>query len=210
MENQKQVKKKGLSKKKIIIAVAMIAFAFFGSFAIYFILQITLNTQNPVVVVISRSMTPTINEGDILFVHGVDPADIKNGTAENKDGDIIVFDAYGIPGWTSAPVEPVVHRVIDKYQLAGIWYFETKGDANPLPDPAPVSEDRVFGVVCGRIPYLGWIKIILADSGLLIPLLVIISILLVISIIWDLFKEDKEKKSHDGEVQENMSNQDPK
>jgi len=189
--------KKPLPKKKIIIAVILIISTFLGSFLLYFFLQIGLNSKTPVVVVISGSMNPSIRKGDLLFVKGTDPSTIKNGTIEDKNGDIIVFDARNL--WIGAPNEPIVHRVINKYQIGDDWYFQTKGDANPSPDPAAVSEDRVHGVVIGMIPFIGWIKIVLADSGLLIPLLVIISALLIISIIWDIIKggddDQKEEKS---------------
>ena len=184
--------KKPVIKKKVIVAVLLISFAFFGSFIIYFVLQVSLNTQTPIVVVVSGSMAPTINEGDILFVQGRNPSLIQNGSAVEKDGDIIVFNAYGL--WSSAPLDPIVHRVIDKWYDNGTWYFRTKGDANPLPDPVPISEDKVIGVVIGGIPFIGWIKIVLTESGLLIPLLIIISVLLIISIVWDFVKE-KEKDS---------------
>ena len=117
---------------------------------------------------------------------------IKNGTAEGKEGDIIVFNALGLPGWIHAPSEPIVHRVIDKMYNNG-WFFLTKGDANPTPDNGWVPETRIIGVVVGRIPYIGWVKILLTDSGLLIPLLVIVSALLIISIVWDIIKGDDEK-----------------
>ena len=195
--------KKPVSKKKVIIAVVMISVAFFGSFLIYFILQVALNTETPIVVVVSGSMKPTLNEGDLLFVKGVNPADIRNGSVEDKNGDIIVFDAHGI--WLSPPVEPVVHRVVNKrYNVnRSRWEFQTKGDndaTNPhidgYPIPYWVPDYKIYGVVCGRIPYIGWVKIVLTDSGLLIPLLIIISVVLIISIIRDILKEDdkKEKK----------------
>ncbi|MFX1500122.1 MAG: hypothetical protein ACFFDH_04060, partial [Promethearchaeota archaeon] len=61
--------------------------------------------------------------------------------------------------------------------------------------PGWVPENRILGVVCGRIPYLGWVKILLTDTGLLIPLLVIVSTLLIISIVWDIVgKEDDDTK----------------
>jgi signal peptidase I len=135
-------------------------------------------------------MEPNIHKGDLLFVMGIDAEDIKNGTAEDKDGDVIVFDARGL--WIGAPQEPIVHRVVDKYQLGDIWYFRTKGDANSLQDQAPVPETRIIGVVVGGIPYIGWVKIFLTESGLLIPLLVIISALLIISIVRDFLKGDDE------------------
>ncbi len=189
--------KKPLMKKKVIIAVLLISFAFFGSFIIYFVLQVSLNTQTPIVVVVSGSMTPAINKGDILFVQGRDPSLILNGSAVEKDGDVIVFNAYGL--WSSAPSDPIVHRVIDKWYDNGSWYFRTKGDANSLPDPVSIREDYVIGVVVGGIPFIGWIKIFLTESGLLIPLLVIISTLLIISIIRDFIKEDEKKSDKDSE-----------
>jgi len=183
-------KKKPIIRKKVIIAVLLMSFAFFGSFLIYFVLQISLNTQTPIVVVVSGSMSPTINKGDILFVKGTDPSLIKNGSAIEKDGDIIVFDAYGL--WASAPLDPIVHRVVDKWYDNDTWYFRTKGDANSLPDPVPIPGDKVIGVVIGGIPFIGWIKILLTESGLLIPLLIIISVVLIISIVSDFIKEEEE------------------
>ncbi|MFW9969483.1 MAG: signal peptidase I [Candidatus Odinarchaeota archaeon] len=189
--NKKKSLKKtpSTSKRKIIIAIILIVIAFSGSFLIYFILQFTLNTRIPMVVVVSNSMEPTLLKGDLLFVYGKDPAQIKNGTIEGKEGEIIVFDAWNLEGWIHAPRDPIVHRVVDKWYDGG-WFFLTKGDANPSVDEAPVPESRVLGVVVGRIPYIGWVKIILTDSGLLIPLLVIVSALLIISIIWDIVKKD--------------------
>ncbi|NVM34925.1 MAG: signal peptidase I [Candidatus Lokiarchaeota archaeon] len=188
--NEKKLKKKEKSsKKKIIIAIVLIIFLFSGSFLIYFIMQISLNTNTPMVVVVSGSMEPNLLKGDLLFLKGRDPATIKSGTIEGKEGDIIVFDARNLPGWIHPPSDPIVHRVIDKIYDNG-WLFLTKGDANPTPDDGWVPESRILGVVCGRIPYVGWVKILLTDSGLLIPLLVIVSTLLIISIIWDIVKKE--------------------
>ena len=195
--------KKPVIKKKVIVAVLLISFAFFGSFIIYFVLQVSLNTQTPIVVVVSGSMAPTINEGDILFVQGRDPSLIQNGSAVEKDGDIIVFNAYGL--WSSAPLDPIVHRVIEKWYDNGTWYFRTMGDANSLPDPVKISEDKVIGVVIGGIPFIGWIKIVLTESGLLIPLLIIISVLLIISIVWDFVK--KEEKDSERDLQEKKTDE---
>lgn len=177
-------------KRKIIIGIILLSLAFSGAFLIYYIMQIALNTDSPMVVVVSGSMEPNLHKGDLLFLKGKDAEDIKNGTIEGKEGDIIVFNARGL--WIHAPSDPIVHRVVDKMYDNG-WFFLTKGDANPNPDEAWVPETRILGVVVGRIPYIGWVKIILTDSGLLIPLLVIVSALLVISIIWDLVKKEEDE-----------------
>jgi signal peptidase len=184
--------KKSTSRRKIITSIILIAFAFSGSFLIYFIMQIGLNTKLPMVVVVSGSMEPKLQVGDLLFVKGKNPEDIKNGTIEGKEGDIIVFNAHGV--WLNPPADPVVHRVVNKWYDNG-WFFETKGDANLNVDNGIVPGNKIYGVVCGRIPYIGWVKIVLTTSGLLIPLLIIISFILVISIIRDIMKKDEDKKT---------------
>ena len=193
---KKELRRKEHSpKRKIITAIVLIIFAFSGSFLIYYIMQVSLNTNTPMVVVVSGSMEPNLLKGDLLFLKGKDPESIKNGTAEGKEGDVIVFNAQNLPGWIHAPSEPIVHRVIEKMYNNG-WFFLTKGDANPMPDNGWVPETRIIGVVVGRIPYIGWVKILLTDSGLLIPLLVIVSALLIISIVWDIIKGDDEKSKN--------------
>jgi signal peptidase len=199
LNKRKSKPRESSSKRKIIVAIVLIIFAFSGSFLIYYILQVTLNTEVPMVVVVSGSMEPTLYKGDLLFLQGKDPTTIKNGTIDGKEGDIIVFDAHGL--WLNPPPDPIVHRVVNKKYDNG-WFFLTKGDANPSPDDAWVPDTKILGVVVGRIPYIGWVKIILTDSGLLIPLLVIVSALLVISIIWDIVKKDdngREKKKRDSQ-----------
>lgn len=177
-----------IPKKKVAISIFLIGFAFFGSYLIYFILQIALNTSTPMVVVVSDSMAPNINKGDLLFLQGVDPEDIEVG-------DVIVYDAHGL--WVGAPEDPIVHRVIDIIEEDDKLYFITKGDANDNKDKEPVPGNRVLGKVVGRIPYVGWVKIILTDYGLLFPVIIILSVPLVVSILWDLIKgesEEEEKK----------------
>lgn len=117
-------KKKSVSKKKILIGVCLIGFAFFGSFLIFFIMQVALNTQNPMVVVVSGSMEPTLNKGDLVFLRGMDPDDIKAGTIEDKSGDIIVYDARGL--WEGAPEDPIIHRVVEKKILTVYGTFLPK------------------------------------------------------------------------------------
>ena len=211
MKNATEKVKKPIPHKKIIIAVILIAIAFFGAFFVFFILQVALNTESPIVVVISGSMEPTIHKGDLLFVAGVPPEDIKSGTAIDKNGDVIVFDARGL--WAGAPQDPIVHRVIGKYydNVSDCWMFLTKGDANSLPDgelPGGTyfKEDYIIGVVIGGIPYIGWVKIILTEYNLLVPLLVVISVLLIVSIVRDVIKGDDEDKNNKSAKEENDIN----
>ena len=187
-------KKEGI---KTIIIISIILVITFGGF---FILKVIMNTEMPIVVVTSESMSPTIKTGDLLFVRGIPPEDIKNGTHEDKLGSIIIYDSY--PFWHSDPNhDPIVHRVIGKWLniTEGKWYFKAQGDANSGPDPPhsvdyPIPEENIIGVVVGKIPYIGYIKIWLTDTGLAVPLIVILVLLLVISIVWDITHPEKEEE----------------
>ena len=194
LKKNSKPRKQPVSKKTILTSLFLIGFAFFGSYLIYFILQVALDTQTPMVVVVSGSMEPEINKGDLLFLRGMDAEHIKEQDSDHE-GDIIVYDARGL--WEGAPEDPIVHRVVDKYKEEGRWYFITKGDANAKVDKEPVSASRVIGVVCGKVPYVGWVKIIMSDYGLFIPILIILSVPLIISILWDLVKEEEEEEEEE-------------
>ena len=92
-------------------------------------------------VVISGSMRPTIEVGDLIIL-------MKTSAEKIKPGDIIQYiTTEGM----------VVHRVI------GIrdGLFITKGDAVDTPDPDPVHPLNVRGKVIAIIPKLGWASIYL-------------------------------------------------
>lgn len=96
----------------------------------------------------SYSFRNGFNTGDIIFLLGKDPSQIEKG-------DVIVFQ--------SSQMYPIIHRVI---QIEGESQkvFLTKGDHNPGsgPDDKRIGESRLIGRAVFRIPYLGWIKLIVA------------------------------------------------
>ncbi len=140
-------------------------------------------------------MEPTIYRGDVLFVKNVPPGEIIEGDHLARTGDIIIYETKGL--WAFPISEPVVHRVVGKNYTSGKWYFTTQGDnviTNPNPDPYPVPEDKVYGKVVGIIPKIGNVKLFLDESGLAIPLLSILAVLLVVSIVWDYTHPEKKDK----------------
>lgn len=175
------------STRKIIITVIIIIIAVGSPFLVYWILQMALNTTSPLTVVVSGSMEPTYHKGDLLFLYGERPANIN-------EGDVIVFHANH---WPDPPSEPVVHRVVDKQFNLGQWEFKTKGDANAVEDPGWVPGDQVIGKVVGWVPLIGWVKILLTEGNLLIPLIVIIIILLIISLLYDVIKEEEKEENQE-------------
>ena len=93
------------------------------------------------------------DKGDIIVLRGKNPKSIEIG-------DIIVF-------W-SAKKDPIIHRVVKKWQEDSVYYFQTKGDnyrTNPVSirnsvlDETRISQEQVVGNAVFRIPLLGYIKI---------------------------------------------------
>lgn len=94
----------------------------------------------------SFPMSNGFNTGDIIVLTGKEPQDIDVG-------EVIVF--------VGNRPDPIIHRVIDKWQEPDGWYFKTKGDHNEgtLSFEESIHEDRVIGRATFRIPLLGYIKI---------------------------------------------------
>jgi signal peptidase I len=101
------------------------------------------------------SMSPTLERGDIILVENItNPANVK---ANPVDGDILVFHHPTNLSLT------VVSRAIYKSNVGGVWYYQTKGDNNPTPDPwtgpetwnGMISDRLLIGNVTGRIPFIG-------------------------------------------------------
>ncbi|MEN4006639.1 MAG: signal peptidase I [Methanobacteriaceae archaeon] len=81
-------------------------------------------------VVVSGSMEPVLQRGDIVIV--------DNNPDTAYVGDIIVYRATWSP-------KPVIHRIIYIGKTPeGDTFFVTKGDNNPSPDPVVVHPDQVI------------------------------------------------------------------
>ena len=86
----------------------------------------------------SSSMQPAINAGDTIRVKKITNASII------ETSDIIVFKK------PSNTEETIVHRVVNKKVVDGLWYFQTKGDNNPAPDYW-VGEDTLNGWISEKL-----------------------------------------------------------
>jgi len=198
---------------KSIAAVAVIVVVVLGFF---FGLSFALNAEVPIRVVESGSMCvpyggacdglsdifeQTLHVGDIIIIQGIDAEAIN---ADYPNSDIIVYLNPTNPAAT-----PIVHRVVSKYQENGVWYFQTKGDGNGHPWPAPVSsgeydsnsiwhtgqgvpEDLVLGKVVLRVPLFGHITLFLRSNSWGLPLIVaIILILLIVEFVIPMLRTKK-------------------
>lgn len=95
-------------------------------------------------VIVSGSMQPELDIGDIVLV--------KHADVNNIEVDDVI--KYRDRDGTS-----VIHRVIGITQESGQPVFKTKGDDNDEPDREPVLAHQVQGRVAGKIPKVGWISI---------------------------------------------------
>ena len=128
--------------------IVLIALFYGGTF----VLRKALGTNNPMMVVISQSMVPTLGVGDLIFIRALE--DYEDGQAGGPpEGDILVFLR---PGFED---EYIVHRTIEKNLRESGWVFTTKGDNNAYPDAVPVSQSNVVGKVINRIPIIGYFSL---------------------------------------------------
>ena len=116
------------------VAVLLLVLAFFmGYFTFY------------PVVVLSESMQDTFGRGSIVFVESV-----PSGQAQDMVGEgyIIHFRQHN---------REYVHRVVAfRYDERGYRQYITQGDASDIVDPAPVTQESVYGIVRTVIPFIGW------------------------------------------------------
>lgn len=92
------------------------------------------------VAIASASMEKELCVGDVAVIKKCNPNDVQVG-------DII---EYQMEGFT------VIHRITQKSQRNGEFYFITKGDNNKTPDPEEVREDQLIGKVIYKVKYLGY------------------------------------------------------
>lgn len=90
--------------------------------------------------VLTGSMSPTIVPGDLVIVK-------ETPASEIKEGDIITFASTQSENITTHRVK----QVIEEEEIK----FVTKGDANNVEDPNPVSEKLLVGKVVKYIGGLG-------------------------------------------------------
>jgi len=129
-------------------------------------LGLVCNTESPIVVVLSGSMEPAFQRGDLLF--------LTNPTGHRyMTGDITV---YKVPG----AAVPIVHRVLETHDVVSKDYVAasplaqdqlllTKGDNNVVDDIGLyqgldwLEKKHIVGKVRGFVPYVGYVTIMMND-----------------------------------------------
>jgi len=153
------------SLKKAIRSLILIGAMLGSALAAYSILVLASGVGQPMLLVPSRSMEPTIDAGDVIAVRSVSAPQIHLG-------DVIVYQQSQML---------LIHRVVcivtrTSSQCAGSLYvylkcsvppcYYTKGDNEPGPDPWVISAGQIVGAWTGfRIPYLAMAFICLKQDA---------------------------------------------
>lgn len=117
--------------------------------------------------IVSESMVPKYNIGDVLVVKSIEPQNIKVGDEIAYIGQESTFNQ-----------KIVTHQVIKIDYENGEYIFHTKGIANILEDPL-VHQNQVFGKVVYKIWILSLISKILSNVyvvffGIFVPIVILI------------------------------------
>lgn len=115
-----------------------------------------------IMTVLSGSMKPVFNPGDVII-------DEKADIEKLKTGDIITFKFNS---------SLTTHRITGIINKNGRIYFKTKGDNNNIEDAGLVNENDVVSRYLFRIPLLGFIiTCIKSKTGIAVLWLLIIIII---------------------------------
>lgn len=138
-----------------------------------------LDTESPVVAVVSGSMEHNGKDYDswwnsknsqyedfnitkdmfaeFPFSNGFNTGDLMilkgKNSSELEPGDVIVFKG--------GEQHPIIHRIVTKTKSEEQYFFSTKGDNTQSQHPyeKSITEERIVGNAVFRIPFLGYVKI---------------------------------------------------
>ena len=140
--------------------------------------------------IISQSMVPKYDIGDILIAKVIDPSEIKIGDDVAYLGDTDSFKD-----------KIVTHQVIQIEEENGEYLFHTKGIANEVEDPAPVKPSQIYGKIIYKTRVLSTISKVMNNIyGFYFLIFVPMTILIMIRIrdivlsIRESREEDKKEK----------------
>ncbi|KAE9979163.1 Signal peptidase complex catalytic subunit [Venturia inaequalis] len=120
-------------------------------------LSVVSNSPSPIVVVLSGSMEPAFERGDLLF--------LWNRGMDTQIGEVVVYNVRGKD-------IPIVHRVVRRFGGGETpLQLLTKGDNNAADDTELYAQGQnyltretdVIGSVIGYVPMVGYVTILLSE-----------------------------------------------
>lgn len=136
--------------------------------------------------VLTGSMVPTYNPGDVVVVRGV-----KDAAAEVRVGDVVSFQPL--------PDDPtlITHRVVTVSSSADGPRWVTRGDANGA-DDEPLQAKQIKAEVVYHVPYVG--HVMLAVGQHRSSLVVGVAIALFVYAAWMVLSPDRKRRGRADDV----------
>lgn len=115
------------------------------------------DSPSPIVVVLSGSMEPAFQRGDLLFLWN------RNLVAETDVGEVVVYNVRD-------KEIPIVHRVVRRFGTGDSAKLLTKGDNNAADDTELYARGQdylerrdIIGSVVAYFPFVGYVTIMLSE-----------------------------------------------
>ncbi|GAB9468548.1 Signal peptidase i [Globisporangium polare] len=156
-----EVKRLWKNKRQLAHQALNLAVVVLTALMIWKALMMYTQSESPVVVVLSGSMEPAFQRGDILY--------LDNNKPNLEIGDIVVYKVRGRE-------IPIVHRVLELHRSVsdGKDVYLTKGDNNNVDDRGLYAQGQswleredIVGVARASVPYVGMLTILLNDYPML-------------------------------------------
>jgi signal peptidase len=131
--------------------------------------------------VMSGSMDPTLQVGDVVIVDQISPLDARIG-------DVVTFRD------PSEPSRLVTHRIRDIEISNGVVRFVTKGDANTSIEHWKIPTNGTIGRVSYHVPKIGYALFWIRGRFGRLMLVVIPALLLGVYELWRIWRPSREER----------------
>lgn len=147
----------GLQPRQLLTQLLNFALVLSTAFMLWKGLSVATDSPSPIVVVLSGSMEPAFQRGDLLF--------LWNRGQNTQVGEIVVYNVKGKD-------IPIVHRVVRRYGGGDEpLQLLTKGDNNLADDKELYTRGQdyltrstdIIGSVIGYVPFVGYVTILLSE-----------------------------------------------
>lgn len=139
------------------------------------------------VIVLSGSMSPTFETGDLILIQKTDPNTLKVN-------DVICY---------LEEESAVTHRIMEVQQQDGSTLYITQGDANNTEDATPVTPDKVQGKYMGiRLAGVGEFAMFLQSTQ---GMLIFIGGPILLFVLWDVLRRVISNRKRSGEKKQLQS-----
>lgn len=102
--------------------------------------------------VITESMSPTFNAGDLIFIRKCDPNSLQVD-------DIVTFHTI-----INNEYALNTHRIVSIDSANGVRSYTTKGDNNAIPDTHIIANNDIVGKYVGKLAHFGTVMTFLSSS----------------------------------------------